>query len=1194
MSQWQSGDENDDDIIIADYAQHPHERTNKKSGLGLVIGVSLMVLGTFALLVVGTGLVVNLVDKAKENKNDADDYRFNSVGQRIREDLRQGKLASMSTEPPSQHPRYDEFEELIAAAEEAFDDSPNLKTAQLIDSQRHTEIKLSALRKRGYSHYELAGFGKSSSENITGPTPFYSAEILKIKSLNEDDYQVFIMLDTGYGPEPVVWWVTSRNGRLLIYDWSQLELGLRSTDEILVAVDAIVMGQGLGYEKYSELCYEYLDTAANSDYSERQARIYSVLRRMERQSLPRDMAPGVKLIIAKRWASEGEHAEALRMFLEMFNSRTNVSEAPGWYKLAGNSYFVQKDYSNAAKQYQTYRDILGDEPEVLQRLSTCYQNSGDFEAERDTRLLSVRFLKAEDSRGLLRLLSLLDEPKATEILDDVKSRQGERLLVSTLSTAKDTPYYWKELRQIKDYLMAVDPKSRVAVIGQLYEAQTRDDSKINPEWVSTALDDGGDQNDVFSSYSLWQEVAEKSSSDLLELLQSTGCSKDQFEVIHGMYDYEQSIDDELMFSVADMATKKHPQWYLPYLVTGNLQLAQDQPEAALESGNEALELFEKFEDVSGDEKEYLSYQETLINALRLSALYKLGEQEQARELAIEKDLVGSLISLKNEAEEFDGIEELLSELEPDNPLIVLQHARQNHANGKTERAIQQLVNHINKLDSEDGDSYGGGAAEYQLAQWCRQSDDPLKLFKLCPSASRFRSAFQRLLDQKRWEQCEQALEQAAKILSDDELLPSQIRLAWARKEYRKVSNLALRCRKLSGDYENRECFYHMVRSAIRSSNQSIAQLVADVAKEKFSDDLIAVIAAIATDKLNVAKPLLNTIGEYELANLINDEDVGTGLIQAVQQKQLTIGTASMIYAGSRNYSSAALLTKSPLIMEPLQIKTVLEKAGAEAIGDVEKLEDQKPGIVVWRSSRNDREVWFVQSQLDPADESDLTDEQKQAGVDQAKYLLSVVVFDEVAFDLEAAVDPKADDEQQVNDDSETLARTIAAQFVSDQCLAFESQYDWVSVDQLRDESGTLKSDRQIVDALAKSDWWYYAPESYETLKEEDGKSFQDALGNAARMFEKGQLDEFSVSAAVDAEAAQQLVTMNVESIEVSDYDVSFIGVVAPDSPLASRFVQEIKYSVSFDSVIEFSSSKPGSQEDGSQQTFRKKWKQVTK
>lgn len=1178
MSQWNS---QNDDVFVAEYAQPPFgSKHTRNSGLSCGV-VVILLLGLFAFLLLVGGVMVYMAqkDNAKVNEPDATQY-MGSVEERVRKDLSQAKQASLFTNPASLHPRYGDFEQLIAAAEEAFDDTSNLKTDRLIDANRHADIKIQALRKKGYKKYELTGCREAFAQNISGPTPFDSAEITKIESLNEDDFQLFITLDTGYGPEPVVWWVTSQNGRLLLYDWSQLELGLRDTDERVEIIDGTVKGRNDGYEKYSDLCYEYLDTYDSElGYAEQRAKRCKILKQMERITVPRKLVPSVKLIIAKRWASEGEHAEALRMFKSM----GDMSQTPGWYKLAGNAYFEQNDFFTAAQHYQKYRQILGDERIVLQQLATCYQQSGDVEAERDTRLLSVRFMTTYNS-GLLRLLSLVDEAKSAEILENVRARQGDELLISTLSTAKANPYYWTELRQIKDYLIAVTPKSRVATISQLYEAQTRDDSQIDPQWLLTALNCDEDQDAAFSNYELWFQITETSPQDLLRIFQETGCSKDNFKIIQEIYNYEGIIDDELMLRIADTAKKEHPQWYLPYLITGVLKREQDQPEAALESANKALDLFEKFEDANDDENDEtdLSYHENWISGLRLWALYEMGEQKQARELAIAKDLVASLISLKNDAKDFDGLDKLLSEFDSENPLYVLELARRTYRNGEPEQAIEQLAKHINKLDSESTNPYDRSTAEYQLDQWCSELDNPLKLFELCPSAARFNRAFRDLLDQKRWEECEQALRRAAKQLSEDELLPSKIRLAWAQKDYRNVRALAWRRKSLGNGYDIQDCYRQIVRSAIRSDKPDIAMSIALEAKEKFSDEMIALVAAIAVDKIDVAKPLLSACDEYDLANLINDEDAGAKLIQAVRKKRMRIGHVSMGYAGNRNYSKAALLTKSPLITELPQIETALSESGLKAIGKVDKLEDQKPGVEAWRSISDGREVWFVQSRLAPPDEPDLTDAQKKAGVTQAEYILSIVVFE-----------PAVGNEQQADNESGALARTITAQFVSDQCLAFESEYNWVSVDQLRNESGSLKSDSQIVDALAQTDWSYYPPKSHGALKEKDAQRFQENLGNAARMFEKGQIDAFSVSTPIEVEGAQQLVTMQVDSIEVADYTVSFIGMIEPNSLLDSRIVEEVKYSISLNSVIEFSYSKSRAPQDRSKQSFRKTWNQET-
>lgn len=1196
MSQWNSGP---DDIAMAEYAPSPFgtERAAKKSGIGCIVGIVLGVLAFFMLILIAAGsmyyLLQNRAAKVDPFSNNFDAKQYvASVEDRVREDLAKGKLASLSTESASEHPRYEEFEKLIAAAEEAFDETSNPKTNRLIDADRHEELKLHALRKKGYGKYELAGFRVALPQDVTGPTPFRNAEITRIESINKNDFQLFMMLDTGYGPEPVVWWVTTRTGRLLIYDWCQLELGIRSTDESAEMIDATMKDRIDGYSKYSDLCYKYLDVADEHelDYVERRAKVSKIFKQMERLSLPNKLAPSVKLIIAKRWAIEVGHEESLRLF----NSARDRSQTPGWYKLAGNAYFERNDFSNAAQQFEKYREVLGDEREVLQRLATCYQRSGDVKAERDIRLGSVRLLTRYSSGDLLRLLSLLDESEMAEVLDDVRARQGDELLTSVLSTAKANPYYWKELRQIKDYLVVADPESRVAIISQLYEALTQDDPQIDPQWMLKALNQDGDQDGTLSSYDLWYEIAEKDPDDILRGLQETGCSKENLNVIKRIYDYEGLIEDKQMLSIAEMGAKKHPQWYLPHLITGNLKRGQDQPEAALESGNKALQLFETSrkdstgdakdggdQESEGDEGEYSNNQEASISNLRLWALYESGEQKQAHELAIAKDMVPSLIRLKNEAKDFDGLEELLSELDPEDPLIVLQRARKSYENGNPEQAIEQLAKHVNELDSDRNDSYGRSTVEYQLAEWCRESDDPLKLFKLCPSAARFNDAFRGLLDRERWEKCEQALQRASKDLSEDELLSSQIRLAWGRRDYQKVCGLAERRESLGNGYANQDCYQQMVRSAIRSDKQELALSIALEAKDKFSNDTITMIAAIAADKIDIARPLLRASNQYATANLINDEDAGSKLIQAVQQKRLVIGSVSMKYGTDRKHSSTALLAKSRLIANPMQIKTALKNSGVKAIGDVEELENQRSGVKAWRSTGDDRELWFIQSQLAPADEPNLTDEQKKAGVAQAKSMLSVVVFD-----------PKLEDEQQARLDSKSLARTITTQLISDQCLAFQSRHQWVSIDQLRDDSGKIKPDAQIADVLDRKNWWYYPPKSSNALEEQHRQRFREALGNAARTFEKGQ-DSLRVSAPIEVAGARQLVTMQVESIELSYSDAQFVGVVEPGSPLDSRFVDQLKYSISFGSVIEFSYSKSGAGGNGSTQTFKKTWAQVT-
>ena len=97
-----------------------------------------------------------------------------------------------------------------------------------------------------------------------------------------------------------------------------------------------------------------------------------------------------------------------------------------------------------------------------------------------------------------------------------------------------------------------------------------------------------------------------------------------------------------------------------------------------------------------------------------------------------------------------------------------------------------------------------------------------------------------------------------------------------------------------------------------------------------------------------------------------------------------------------------------------------------------------------------------------------------------------------------------------------------------------------------------------------------------------------ALGHAARTFQKGQ-DTLNISTVIVVEGVQQLVTLQVDSIEVADYSVNFVGAVEPVSQQDSFFVEEIKYSIPFHSVTEFSYSESGASGNGSKQSFKKTW-----
>ena len=156
MNQWNSGD---NDIVIAQPPYGP-ERTTNQPGLGCVIGIVVTALGLFALLLVGFGLLIFLRQKDIADSNrlpskfDTTPYA-GTVEQRVSEDLSKAKQVSFSTEPVRQHPRYDDFEKLIAAAEEAFDDTVNTETDQLIDADRYAEIKLRLLRTKAVSYTHL-------------------------------------------------------------------------------------------------------------------------------------------------------------------------------------------------------------------------------------------------------------------------------------------------------------------------------------------------------------------------------------------------------------------------------------------------------------------------------------------------------------------------------------------------------------------------------------------------------------------------------------------------------------------------------------------------------------------------------------------------------------------------------------------------------------------------------------------------------------------------------------------------------------------------------------------------------------------------------------------------------------------------------------------------------------------------------
>ena len=273
---------------------------------------------------------------------------------------------------------------------------------------------------------------------IIGPPPPYGYQIISIKDLGANRYRVYLECpDTYSGGEPVIWWLVDQ-GQLKLYDWCQLDFGIRSTTENFALVDASD-AEIARYNEYIDACHQYLDSYDLEHSAEKQQRLVEqALVKAENYAGPKVLHPSIQLLNARRWYLAANDERAITIADRIKTPHL----VPGAYRLKADIHFDRGDYELAAKAYQQYADLIGPWPHSQQRLATIYREQEDADKERAALTKLTRHLTQDNQLQVLHLILLNDHAQNKALFARIdQSDLRESIYFYAINQLSDSVYF---------------------------------------------------------------------------------------------------------------------------------------------------------------------------------------------------------------------------------------------------------------------------------------------------------------------------------------------------------------------------------------------------------------------------------------------------------------------------------------------------------------------------------------------------------------------------------------------------------------------------------------------------------------------------------------------------------------------------------------------------------------------------------
>lgn len=722
-------------------------------------------------------------------------------------------------QPVEQHPLYAQVVDLVERMRFASQNPLGVDWEQIMDYDRYTQEMFGQSLSLRINHFFDNSFKTDIRLLALHPPEFNDYEILHIESGPGEDVRVYLDMQTVYGfTEPFIWYLTPPN-RLRIYDWLHVDYGIRNTTERAAIYSAEPEEAG-GFKRYASASRDYLTSDKGFGEQTRQQRARSALKRCEDYKGPQQLAEPLKMIVARRWLTEGYLDRALKLATETKAADT----VPGFQFIIGEVHRQRGNFKAAAEAYESYRSLVGPTPQVLERLANCYRELRDRAAERAVLEIATRNIRDSNLDRVVALMELNDQVQNRELFSKIARLPNSKTIFRKLLNAfVDSIYFADRSTWLAEYLVetSTDPELVLA-------AKFAIDANLeNSVALLQQLHAKGNEADA-ERFDFWYAVREQ---DLLEILQQSPDKSKDFDTILELDDSMRSYTAQTMTQLCKLVLAESPE-----NLSASIQLAWHYLDAKdYAAANEILvKLPEQEED----------FAESTIRRWRLEAAYRLGDQQTALALANDPESARQLIELKQQNKDFADFDVLLERLDPESverKWYAAVHAAQR---AEPEAALSVLLDSF--ASSTQAIEFNRYDFRLKIIDICERLGQDLRPLELDPSPQMIEMTWNRNIRTFDWATCEQLLQHS--LLEHEEGKRAFLRqqLAWHQGEYRSIVANADSIQDFLATYEAKEELDQLVRSALRSGEVGIvnqlAQIKLDMMIDHYNNSLAAAFA----------------------------------------------------------------------------------------------------------------------------------------------------------------------------------------------------------------------------------------------------------------------------------------------------------------------------------------------------------------
>ena len=718
----------------------PH---SPKSGpsLGCIIG---MILGSlFFLMIVGLTVMVSIFSPGVFSppnpitlEQDAAETREFLATEGVSQALRGGHVTT--------HPDFDKIDKFVQSMVEISDDTANKKMQKMIDHRRHWEE--TAKRSTDYFHYgELTRVDMQDLiDNLSGPSPFNTGqyEIVRIDKIASGEYRVALSYDYGYGHESMfIWWLSEVNGRLLIYDWLNTELGTRESFEYGAICD-LTITESARHDKHLAAEVAYFAIDENLEYEVYQEQIRKCLRDTESYSGAKSLKGHYELLAAMRWKYHGELREAIRVLDKILSP----DSTPGVHLLRAEIEFENGLYDDAVSNYEKFIQTAGSSPHVERQLIQCARMMSDVAEEK--RLLAAYCEHVSLARVLHlgNLVELNSDAENKALFEKIDSTDDKASIYTSLANRmKYLRFYQHQFDLLKSHMKTSMPDSALARFAELSAASDTEAFVKALEWVDSLEPEKAAKY----RYDFWYAVPDKK---ILDVFKSADNKESHFEEIADYYRYEDYYPED-MREICELTLEENTESQAANRTLAQLLIGDKDYDGAIEKLNAAAKAMKEDED------------KTSFNYSMLRALYQGGKSKKAIAWAVKHELVDSLLNLKIAKDDFAQFEQLLGKIDKKTDNYEYYQALLKNNRGDTDAAVNDLVAMIKEAESDDTKEVDY-RAQSQLKEILKENGQPLKFVELLPAEERFWELGNELLEANDWKRCDRLMQLEEPSLAD--------------------------------------------------------------------------------------------------------------------------------------------------------------------------------------------------------------------------------------------------------------------------------------------------------------------------------------------------------------------------------------------------------------------------------------------